>query len=244
MDLSPAYILHQRAYRETSLLLDVFSLQAGRLSLVAKGVRQQKRRTQTSLQLFQPIWLSWFGRGELQTLAKSESMQPAFRLTGDASFYGLYVNELLIYLLRPGHPEPEIFQLYEHTLQALALGEQLENSLRQFESQLLTILGYGVDLHYDTDGQPVEATNLYYLNAQQTLQRLPEPQAGMRTLQGQSLIQLREQQQLDVRGLSDCKWLMRTVLNYVLDGKPLKSRQLFVQMQQYQRNNRNQEGDT
>ena len=73
MEFTQAFVLHQRPYRETSFLLDVFTEDYGRLSLVARGMRQNKRRHNNPLQLFQPLWVNWFGRGDLLTLSKIET---------------------------------------------------------------------------------------------------------------------------------------------------------------------------
>ncbi|HET8806943.1 MAG TPA: DNA repair protein RecO [Methylophaga sp.] len=232
MALTQAYVLHQRPYRETSLLLDVFTEQAGRLSLVARGVRQQKRRQNNPFQLFQPLWLSWFGRGELATLAQVETTQPAFMLRGASALCGLYVNELLVRLLASQHPEPAVFALYQQTLARLSDAGEIEVSLRLFEQQLLDALGYGLDLQHDAYGTAIEALVYYRYQPDQGL----IPVIGQITndlIQGRSLQQLQQAQDFDMQALAEIKQLMRTVLNYYLDGKPLKSRALFAEMQRY-----------
>lgn len=232
MALTQAFVLHQRPYRETSLLLDVFTEQAGRISLVARGVRQQKRRQNNPFQLFQPLWLSWFGRGDLLTLGQVESTDPAFLLRGPASLCGLYINELLMRLLNIQHPEPAVFVLYQRTLARLAAADQIEVSLRLFEWQLLDALGYGLDLQTDALGSAIQPAVYYRFQPEQGFM----PHNGALTsglIQGRSLQQLQQTQQFDTQALAEIKQLMRTVLNYYLDGKPLKSRTLFAEMQRY-----------
>ncbi len=232
MALTPAFVLHQRPYRETSLLLDVFTEQAGRISLVARGVRQQKRRQNNPFQLFQPLWLSWFGRGDLLTLGQVESTDPAFLLRGSASLCGLYINELLMRLLNIQHPEPAVFVLYQQTLARLAAADQIEVSLRLFEWQLLDALGYGLDLQTDAFGDVIQAAIYYRFQPEQGLIPDSGPPANG-SIAGRSLQQLQQAQQFDTQALAEIKQLMRTVLNYYLDGKPLKSRALFAEMQRY-----------
>lgn len=232
MALTQAFVLHQRPYRETSLLLDVFTEHSGRLSLVARGVRQQKRRQNNPFQLFQPLWLSWFGRGELATLAQVETTQPAFILRGASALCGLYVNELLVRLLGNQHPEPAVFKLYQQTLARLSTADDIEISLRLFEQQLLDALGYGLDLQTDAVGNAIDAELYYHYQPDQGLLPVSSQQTAT-LIQGRSLQQLHQAQHLDSQALTEIKQLMRTVLNYYLDGKPLKSRALFAEMQRY-----------
>lgn len=232
MALTQAFVLHQRPYRETSLLLDVFTEQAGRLSLVARGVRQQKRRQNNPFQLFQPLWLSWFGRGELATLGQVETTQAAFLLRGPAALCGLYINELLVRLLSSQHPEPAVFALYQQTLARLADADNIEISLRLFELQLLDGLGYGLDLFNDNDGNAITAGAYYWYQPEQGLVAASDPN-GADLISGSSLLQLQKAEDFDEQALAEIKKLMRTVLNYYLDGKPLKSRALFAEMQRY-----------
>lgn len=232
MALTQAFVLHQRPYRETSLLLDVFTEQAGRLSLVARGVRQQKRRHNNPFQLFQPLWLSWFGRGELATLDQVETTQPAYLLRGQAALCGLYINELLVRLLSSQHAEPAVFSLYQQTLSALANDGNNEISLRWFELQLLDALGYGLDLQSDVQGNDIEADRYYRYQPDNGFLPVGAVKSA-NLIQGHSLQQLQNLQTIDEQALAEVKQLMRSVLNYYLDGKPLKSRALFAEMRRY-----------
>lgn len=232
MALTQAFVLHQRPYRETSLLLDVFTEQSGRLSLVARGVRRQKRRQNNPFQLFQPLWLSWFGRGDLATLSQVETTEPAFQMRGASALCGLYINELLVRLLSTQHPEPVVFLLYQQTLARLSEAAEIEISLRLFEQQLLNALGYGLDLQTDANGDAIQAGVFYRYQPEQGLMPITGRQETD-LIQGRSLQQLQQAGDFDAQALAEIKQLMRTVLNYYLDGKPLKSRALFAEMQRY-----------
>ena len=233
MTLTQAFVLHQRPYRQTSLLLDVFTEQAGRLSLVARGVRQQKRRHNNPFQLFQPLWLSWFGRGELATLDHVETAKPAFILRGPAAICGLYINELLIRLLSNQHSEPDVFLLYQQILARLSGTSEIEISLRLFEYQLLEALGYGIDLNRDANDFALNPDSYYRYQPEHGLIRVKAAANADDVIQGRSLQQLQQAQNFDTQALGEIKQLMRSVLNYYLDGKPLKSRTLFAEMQRY-----------
>lgn len=234
MELTPAFVLHQRPYQESSLLIDIVTAQYGRRKLVARGVRKTKRHGSNPLQLFQPLWLNWFGHGELQTLQKVETNEAAFRLTGHAALCGLYVNELLFHFLHLHDAEPTLFTLYQQLLAELESNLQPEISLRIFEMQLLDTLGYGLNLHEDSAGQAILPEAFYrYLPEQGLVLSVSRPDAQL--IAGKSVLQFVTGAEMDVTSLKQIKRLMRSVINYHLDGKPLKSRQLFVEMQRYAR---------
>lgn len=232
MDLTPAYVLHQKPYRESSLLLDVFTQQYGRRRLVARGVRQNKKNRLNPFQLFQPLWINWFGHGELHTLQKVETTTAAFRLTGNAALCGLYVNELMVHFLHLQDPEPSLFTLYDGVLAALETNVENEYALRLFEKHLLETLGYGLNLTEDASGQPIEGQAHYVYHPERGLQ-LANAQQLSQAIAGESLLQLAAEADITLASLKQIKQLMRTVINYYLDGKPLKSRQLFAEMQRY-----------
>ena len=232
MALTQAFVLHQRPYRETSLLLDVFTEQAGRISLIARGIRQQKKRQSNPFQLYQPLWLSWFGRGDLVTLSQVETTEPAFLLRGASSLCGLYINELLVRLLSIHHPEPAVFALYRQTLAKLAEAHDIEINLRYFELNLLNSLGYGIDLYQDINGDEIDAERQYRYQPEQGFIPVTPQDRGEKLL-GSSLLQFHHADGIDAQAQAEIKQLMRTVLNYYLEGKPLKSRALFAEMQRY-----------
>lgn len=232
MEFTQAFVLHQRPYRETSLLLDLFTADHGRVSLVARGMRQSKRRHNNPLQLFQPLWINWYGRGDLLTLSKIETTNAAYWLQGHATICGLYINELLIRLLTQQQHEPLVFAAYQNVLSGLQQADQTEHVLRIFEKRLLEALGYGLDLVTDNNGDPVEEHQHYRYQPEQGLQSCFINDTK-RIISGASLLQLRQEKLDDPRSLNEAKQLMRLIINHYLDGKPLKSRQLFAEMRRY-----------
>lgn len=231
-DLTPAFVLHQRSFRESSLLLDVFTEQYGRLRLVGKGMRQPRRRGQHACQLFQPLLISWRGRSDLQTLTATERTGPAFSLQGHASLCGLYLNELLVRLLPMAAPETSIFAAYQQALAGLQQADNNEQMLRSFEKHLLEALGYGLTLETEITGQQPVVADLYYCYLHGQGLRQCEP-ARQDAIQGQHLLWFAADQPLPVDALKQIKRLMREVIDELLDGRPLQSRQLFKQMQHY-----------
>ena len=142
--LEPAFILHRRPYRETSALLDVFSQEYGRVSLLAKGIRKKNNRLAGMLQPFVPLFITWAGNGELAILQEADIRGELPFIVGNSLIAGLYLNELLINLLQKGDANPVLFALYENTLLGLQADSLDEKIIRSFEKKLLDELGYGL----------------------------------------------------------------------------------------------------
>ena len=151
VNLQPAYILHSRPYRDSSVLLEVLTAEQGRISLVARGARRKTRGGSGGalLQPFIPLLLSFSGRTELKNLNATEAAGRPFALPGERLFSGLYLNELLVRLLHRHDPHPHLFAAYGATLGALARDDEIDDVLRRFEFALLGELGYGFELNLD-----------------------------------------------------------------------------------------------
>jgi len=227
VEFASAFILHQRPYRETSLLLDVFSQQYGRVSLIAKGVRGKKRSQAGVLQLYQPLLLSWVGRGELNTLTAVEVDNAAYRLQGNATLCGLYINELMVKLLPLNSAEEHVFSAYQTILFDLQQAENTERALRLFEKRLLQCLGYGLVIDRESETQQeIEAEKRYYYQPDLGLIPWLNQQQG-HAISGRSLLHLATESGFDKDSLVEIKQLMRSVIHFYLGGKPLQSRTLF-----------------
>ncbi len=227
IELNPCYILHSRNYRETSLLLDVFSRQYGRISLVAKGVRGQKSDKRALLQPGRRVNIAWTMRTELGTLTRAEPSHdnPARGTGGLLTVF--YINELLTRLLHRHEPHPELFDSYAETLVKLTDSATEQVTLRIFEKRLLEALGYGLTLNADTSGNVIRQDDDYnYL-----LERGPEPAppsgAGELAISGRTLLALAEEKLDDKLALAEAKQLMRKALGRLLGNKPLVSRELY-----------------
>ncbi len=228
--LTPCFILHQRPYRETSLLLDVLSQQFGRVSLIAKGVRKQKRSQMGLYQLYQPLLIAWTGRGELQTLTQLETMAPRYILQAESALCGLYINELMVKLWPLHVAEEGIFSIYQDALESLQKKENTQSALRLFEKRLLSQLGYGLVLDREFEsGELIEEEHQYYYQADAGLVRW-HPGQRQAAISGRSLQHLTNETDFDAKSLQEIKQMMRSVLNFYLGGKPLQSRQLFTEL--------------
>ncbi len=234
--LQPAFILQQRKYRETSLIIDALTRDFGRISLLAKGVRKAKSKTAGILQPFIPLTISYVGKAELKTLVDVERRacsrqacgihtipgdmsQPFSDIKGLALYCGFYINELVGCFLHKYDPHPEVFSYYGECLSALADGSGMEAALRLFELNLLECAGYGLQLEYDENEKAVESFKKYDFNVGQGPVEAVNGQITGKTLQALSARKL-----TDPQVLSEAKLLMRTVIDVYLQGKPLKSR--------------------
>lgn len=226
--LQPAWLLHRRPYRETSLLVEAFTPEAGRLALIAKGARSGRKGQAAILQPFQPLLLSWTLRGEVGTLTGAESRGQSVALHGTSLFSGFYLNELLMRLLARHDPHPELFDSYERTLRLLGDGVQAEWSLRLFERDLLESLGYGLLLEQSTAGEPIQAHTDYCYHLEHG-PALAGEEARCLQLSGAALLALASGELPDEQARREVKRLMRAALGLYLGNKPLQSRELFSQ---------------
>lgn len=224
-----AFILHHRPYGESSLLLDILSEQNGRLSLLAKGARRKRSELKGILQPFTPLFLRYSQRiSSLKTLLAAEAASLPFPLTGKNLYCGFYVNELLIKTLSDGHVSSTLFFDYLQCLQSLS-GEpqQREQILRLFEFSLLKELGYLVDFTTccRTDRVVIATMNYYYIEQEGFAETALTHSAKCFT--GKQLLAFSQHDFTDLDTLQAAKRFTRLAFYPALDGKPLKSRDLF-----------------
>ncbi|MBP1475233.1 DNA repair protein RecO [Frateuria sp. MAH-13] len=221
LDQQPAYVLHARPYRETSLLLECLTRDHGRLGVVARGVRRERARVQRAqLEPFQPLALDLLLRGELATLRTAEPTGTPLRLTGDAGLAGLYLNELVVRLTGRQDPLPELFDAYARTLPRLAGPDTLAWQLRRFERDLLAAIGYALQLDTEPDsGEPVAPEGWYRYQVEHG--PVASPADAPRAIRGADLLALATDQCPDAVGLAALRRLMREVIRFHLGGGEL-----------------------
>ena len=227
VQLTPGYLLHQRPYRESSALLEVFTQTHGRIGLVARGVRSAKSRQRGELQPFRALRFSWAARGDLGTLTAVEADGGDSRLQGAALYSAFYLNELLMRLLARHDPHPELFLAYQDCLQLLAAGNDVEPVLRIFEMRLLVEAGYGLQLDCDVEtGDALEPEAYYDYHLESGPVAAADNRGGF-VFQGASLLSMARYDLSSKAVLADAKRLMRAALKLYLGDRPLKSRELF-----------------
>ncbi|MCU0842147.1 MAG: DNA repair protein RecO [Thiobacillaceae bacterium] len=227
IDAEPAYILHTYPWKETSLIVEAFTAHHGRVSLVARGARRAHSALKAKLLAFQPLWLSWFGKGGLKTLHAAEWQGGALHLSGRALMCGFYISELILKLLPPDDPHEALYRRYEETLAELSAADP-QPVLRRFELDLLSELGYAQTLDQTAAGTPVEAGGRYAY----TLGVGVSPAApDAPVYAGGSLLAMAARDFSDPRTLAEAKQLMRALINHYLGDKPLHTRQLLLDLQ-------------
>lgn len=229
-----AYILHKRSYRESSSILEVFTKDYGRVSLMARGSRGSRSKLAGHLLLFTPLMVSWQGKGDMPYLKSAERADlKAPVLKGKSLYSAMYINELMMYLLHKNDVHETLFETYHHCLYALEKAVEIEISLREFELRLLETLGFGLNLSTEADtGNPLSPEKQYYyhvehgavLGGDAVLCDVPR-------MSGECLLALAHGRYHEIAAnplfLNDLKHLMRYVINFHLGHKKLKSREMF-----------------
>ncbi|QJR15301.1 DNA repair protein RecO [Usitatibacter palustris] len=241
------YVLHSYPYRETSLILQVWTEAHGRLGLVAKGARRPKSANRSLLVPFQPLSLDWFGRGELKTLKTAEPGGPGLPLAGAALLAAFYLNELLLKLTHRDDPHEALFAAYDDAISALRelskgaarstrlAPEAVEPVLRRFEVRMLRELGYALELAREAGThEPIVAEREYHYLVERGPVPAPEgrePGANAVRLRGLTLQHLERGQFDDPATCAQAKHLMRLIINHFLDGEELATRSLVRDLQ-------------
>lgn len=221
------FVLHRRPYRETSYLVDIFTLEWGKIRAVVKGVRTARNDKKSALQAFQPLLLSLSGRQELKNLMQLETTGPMLPLVGKSLFSAMYINEVLNRLLATEIPHPELYVRYLESLGMLARNGEIEPTLRQFELGLLDDLGYGLELNQEhLNGEPIDPDSYYTFIQEHGLQRVIQQHHPVNCFKGNILLQV-SQLEWNRYSLHCAKQITRLALFPLLGNKPLKSRELF-----------------
>ncbi len=228
-----AYVLHTYPYRETSVIVEAFAAEYGRVAMVARGAKRPRSELRGLLQGFQPLLLSWSGQHELKTLIKAEWRGGLPLVGGSALVCGFYLNELLLKLLPREDPHPRLYASYETALSDLAAGSEQAPVLRRFELALLAELGYALPLVREADtGAPVDPTTRYHYAFDRGPRRAPpEPGARLPIVRGATLLALAGGRYQDGETAAEAKRLMREVLDHYLEQRGVESRRVVQDLQ-------------
>lgn len=224
----PAFLLHTRAYRETSVLLEMLTRSYGRVGLIYKGAKRSHKRA-AQLQSFCRLCLSWSGRGDLYTLTGLEVSGASGLATPKLKICGLYLNELIMNLVPRNNPGEELYHLYESTLAELSPSADIEPLLRQFELYLLQLSGFGPQLdHEAASDQMISPESNYYYDNERGPVLSPSNDARARSVvSGRTLLALKTSQAPDATSARESKRLLRDIIDYQLRGKSLISREIM-----------------
>ena len=210
-------------------MLDIFSLNHGRLSLVARGGNSAKSPLKAQLQPFQPLLIDWQGRADLKTLTQVEPRHGPQLASTEALYCGFYINELVQRLLPPQEVHQPLFACYIETLNTLAASRDFEPVLRRFEQAFADAVGYGFAWDQANDlGQLVAADGHYYYDPEQGILAEPAPGARLQGLPGSVLLALAADDLSSPTSRRLAKRVMRVLIDHLLQGRPLHSRNLFT----------------
>lgn len=228
----PAYVLHARRWRETSLMVEVLSANHGRLGLVARGVTGPKRQAlRAALQPLQYIRVNATQRGELAWLNSAEQIDSAPLLVGEASMAGFYLGELLLRLVPRQDPQPQVYALYGQVRERLRQLEPLAWTLRRFERDLLEALGVGFDFSVDAEGAPLDPAGRYRVEPEVGLWRVRDQRAGERSdASGRGLLALAADTLPEREDMPGLRRALRETLTHHLGGRGLKSWELMGEL--------------
>ncbi|OED38270.1 DNA repair protein RecO [Chromatiales bacterium (ex Bugula neritina AB1)] len=226
--LQPAYVVHTRAFRDTSLIVEVFTPEYGRMSLLARGAKSGKAKKSLILQPFRALHVSWAGRSELPVLSAVEEAGNSLRLQGEALACGYYVNELIYFLVPRFEPSTNLFAEYWPVIESLTTVERREEALRTFEVTLLEQIGYAPQIAHDIEsGLPIEpGKNYRYRIPEGPVQVENTDKSGI-AIGGHALLDLQRQAYAHPATSREIRFLMRSLIHYHLDGRELISRTLF-----------------
>lgn len=227
VQLQPAYVLHARPWRETSLLLECLTRDHGRIGLVARGVRGARARSggRAALEPFRLLALDFLLRGELGTLTAVE-VGMLLPLAGDALLAGLYLNELTVRLSGRQDPHPALFAAYGEALVRLSAGATLGWTLRRFERDLLGALGYAPQLEHEADGGAPVLPEAAYVYLPEHGPRRWHGQPGVR-VSGTALLALAHDREPDMATQVELRRLLRGLIGMLLGGAELRSRRVL-----------------
>ena len=222
-DWESCYLLHQRSYGETSLIVDIFSYSYGRISLVAKGAKKPKSKFFGYLMPFNKLKITFSGRGNLKTLTNiDKDLSTNINLNSTQIYSLMYINELIVRLLPQEIPQEDLFKLYDEFIYNFANEKEVGFNLRQFELDLLELLGYGINFNNDIENNElIDPLATYEFVEERGIRKKTNADC-----QGKDIINM---SQRDFSSIPPqlSKNLTKMAINFCLDGKQINSREIF-----------------
>ena len=232
-DNQPGYVLHTYPFRETSLVVEAFTRSHGRVAMGARGAKRPRSAMRGNIMAFQPLGLTWSGRGELRLLLRAEWQGWQPRLQGKALLCGFYLNELLLKLLPREDAHEQLFLDYQAALARLAAEPEPSAVLRRFEKALLRELGYALALDRDSaSGGEIDPHRSYAYEPERGPVAVNGAAHAGLLLSGQTLLDIVRDDYSDPLTLQQAKALMRLLIGHRLEQKPLNSRRIFEELRQ------------
>jgi DNA repair protein RecO (recombination protein O) len=228
----PAFVLHSYPYKETSLIVDMFTRDHGRVAVVAKGAKRPFSKLRGVLQTFQPLSISFSGKSELRTLIDAEWVGGMLPLEKNSLLCGFYLNELLVKLIARDDPHRALFDHYVATLNQLAHDEPAQIVLRKFERALLKETGVAADLARSTTTRATVEPGSDYVVDPERGAREARVSDTWPVVSGKTLLDMEREDYADPQTQAQSKQLMRFLLAHHLGGAPLNTRQILIDLMQ------------
>jgi DNA repair protein RecO (recombination protein O) len=228
-DHEPGYVLHTYPYKETSLIVELFTRRFGRVALLARGARRPRSAMRGMLLSFHPLRLSFSGSAELGNLIAVEwagALQP---LAGQGLMCGFYLNELLLRLLPRDDPHEALFDVYAEALARLSRDPSAA-VLRGFEKRLLAELGYAPLLEHDVASRPIDPDGLYVYEPERGPTPVNGARSGVLVVRGRTLLDVAADDYSSPATREEARNLMRALIGERLHGQVLHTRAVLREL--------------
>jgi DNA repair protein RecO (recombination protein O) len=231
VDNEPGFVLHSYPYKETSLIVEAFTRQHGRVGLLARGARRPRSATRGVLLAFHPLRLSWSATGELGTLVAAEWSSGRASLAGIGLMCGFYLNELMLRLLPRADPHERLFDHYAQALARLGGGEEPAPVLRAFERRLLAELGYAPSLERDAaSGAPIDPARRYRFEPEHGF--VAAGGAAAAGVSGRTLLCMAADDYREATTREEARPLLRELISQRLGGQILHTREILLELEE------------
>lgn len=200
------------------------------MAALAKGAKSGKSKRSALLQPFQPLLVSWVGRSDLVVLTHVEADGSRLEMVPKCLYSGFYLNELIVRSTPRGDQVTELFHVYRATIERLSVDPVvLEPTLRIFEKRLLAILGYGLVLACDVNGETIMPDSKYRYDLASGPVLVSDENPFEINVSGTTLLALDREQLAESQHLTEAKRLLQAALRPVIGPAPLKSREMYRQ---------------
>ena len=227
IDYTPCYILHRRNFSESSFILEIFSRDYGRINLIAKGAKKNKKYQGTNFDLYQKYNISWISKSELGILTGIDIIKSKTHFISEKAITAFYINEIILKLLHRDEPHVKLFDIYELTLKKLFSNENEKIILRYFEKQLLESLGYGISFDQDIKtGLSIMPTREYYYKIDSGPSSDVSLSGEGMIISGKTLFELNNETLSDNENINEAKNLLSMILGKHIN-QPLESKKLY-----------------
>ena len=229
----PTWILHQRPYRDTSSIIDIFTRDFGRVSIIAKGGRSPKSKFRGLLRPFFPIKLSWYSGKNLGNLVEIDVVGKPYNLIGDSLLSAYYLNELILKFLFKDDPQVEIFDLYSRTILNLIETGDIATELRKFELEFLKLIGYGLNLEFEAVTHLPVRDDLFYEYNPGIGLVVSDKKNDQYVFSGTDINAINQGDFQEKKTVKSANRLLKSIINFHLDGRRLKTRRVLEELKRF-----------